>query len=821
MLRRLSNAVAKACPLRDPSALAEPWRRLGAAALDTSLLLMAQALVLLLIFARSSEASISLGAFAWITPLACWIYVWVGWSLGTTIGMWIFGIRLLRLDTENGGTLTRPGPLCAARRIAGYMLACIPVKGGLFPIFTHPARQGWHDQIARTVVIKTGPAWHALDFAPVRQEIRIHPPSPQLRVLKRDLLMPILLYLAIALIFGRSILPHFGTEMAGLGGDSSLFAWDYWHVFDSLQNHRPLLTTNMAFFPQVVPLYYHTMDWFNSFVASVLLLKLGMVATYNVLWFASLALSAFCTYVLLYSVSSNRNASMAIAPVFGLSPFFLVHGLGHMDIISAEFLPLFLLLAYAGLTKRKVWICVCAGIALALAGLCDFQQIIFGCVLLIGLFIGFWWKPRSMELPEIIEHVKLIVVILATGAVLLCPLVIPMVLASPPGHEFNQSGEAGAFKADPLDFVCVSGMSELARGMGLEQTVYKVPIETTLTPGIAVLLLACYAMLRSFKKLFVWYAAGLAAIILACGPFLTFHGYSPSPLISVALLGFPGNAFSQPFDFHEFLFGAQLLVAAPSRFLTAGVELRLPFEYVQNAFPMFNAFRVPARIGMCFLLCAGVLATFGLSDVMDSAAKRFGKIGSLAVCVAVLLLVIGEYFPAYYATWKAPISPFYAVIARDAPMHPVVNLPLGPYPANDFDPTVHHQPVFALFISRTPAYAYKLIFGNPFLGYCATFGTIHAPIVATRAAQSASDQRAGLAQLQMLGVRYVIVHKNEVPESSVRTADREFTTKLGMREVWDDRYVRVYCLPGVQSNAMPDGGTRGNAQSPAEMSRSK
>ncbi|HXF04673.1 MAG TPA: RDD family protein [Blastocatellia bacterium] len=68
---------------------------------------------------------------------------------GQSAGMKLVGIRLVR-DT---GEAARPAR-CLLRNTAGYVLSALPLGLGFFWIFIDPLHQGWHDKIARTVVVK-------------------------------------------------------------------------------------------------------------------------------------------------------------------------------------------------------------------------------------------------------------------------------------------------------------------------------------------------------------------------------------------------------------------------------------------------------------------------------------------------------------------------------------------------------------------------------------------------------------------------------------------------------------------------------------------
>lgn len=85
-----------------------------------------------------------------IASLADFVYFVAFWSTtGRTVGMLAMGIRLVRTD---GQPLTW---ITGLLRYVGYVLSIIPLFLGLLWILWDRNKQGWHDKIAHTLVIRT------------------------------------------------------------------------------------------------------------------------------------------------------------------------------------------------------------------------------------------------------------------------------------------------------------------------------------------------------------------------------------------------------------------------------------------------------------------------------------------------------------------------------------------------------------------------------------------------------------------------------------------------------------------------------------------
>ena len=90
-----------------------------------------------------------LTALGFALTIAYYLYFWSAAGGGQTLGMRIFGLRVVKTD---GGELGLGG---AALRYVGFILASIPALLGLIWVAFDREKQGWHDKIAKTYVIRT------------------------------------------------------------------------------------------------------------------------------------------------------------------------------------------------------------------------------------------------------------------------------------------------------------------------------------------------------------------------------------------------------------------------------------------------------------------------------------------------------------------------------------------------------------------------------------------------------------------------------------------------------------------------------------------
>ena len=85
-----------------------------------------------------------------MASLADFIYFVSFWStMGQTVGMMAMRIRIVRIDGQPLSWVT------GLVRYDGYILSIIPLGLGLLWILWDRNKQGWHDKIAYTLVVRT------------------------------------------------------------------------------------------------------------------------------------------------------------------------------------------------------------------------------------------------------------------------------------------------------------------------------------------------------------------------------------------------------------------------------------------------------------------------------------------------------------------------------------------------------------------------------------------------------------------------------------------------------------------------------------------
>ena len=88
------------------------------------------------------------GNVSTIIGLAYFLYFWSSYGHGQTLGDRALSIRVVKTD---GSELTLVDGLI---RYVGLIISCIAIFIGVIWVAFDPNKQGWHDKIAKTYVVK-------------------------------------------------------------------------------------------------------------------------------------------------------------------------------------------------------------------------------------------------------------------------------------------------------------------------------------------------------------------------------------------------------------------------------------------------------------------------------------------------------------------------------------------------------------------------------------------------------------------------------------------------------------------------------------------
>lgn len=129
------------------------WSRVGASLIDSFLIAIVVIPILLFIYGPTyftNDEMIMGSADFFLNKVAPAIFcIWFWNTYGQTPGKMVVGAQIV--DAKTGGPITL---LQCAIRYFGYIIGAIPLLLGYFWVALSPRKQGWHDLMAGTVVIR-------------------------------------------------------------------------------------------------------------------------------------------------------------------------------------------------------------------------------------------------------------------------------------------------------------------------------------------------------------------------------------------------------------------------------------------------------------------------------------------------------------------------------------------------------------------------------------------------------------------------------------------------------------------------------------------
>lgn len=470
------------------------------------------------------------------------------------------------------------------------------------------------------------------------------------------------------------VVPRFLTHIPG-GGDGAWFLWQLWWFKHALLDLRQLpYRTDLIYYPLTdVPVTAQTP--LNEIFSWPLQVAIGLVPLYNTLFLLSYILSGYFTYLLGMALFRRRTVAFVGGVIFAFCAYRGMRGLGHLSLLTTEWMPLALLLALQ-CWRRPSWQRGAAtGIVTALVALSSPYYV--GLFLLPVLMMGglYLVATRWRQLWRAALWRAAII-----GAVIAFTITFPfyfsMLLMITEIHTVNQDLALSAwlYSADLLSWVLPPGFHPLWGGLTSPfYANFTTPnmMETTVFVGFLPLLFA------------------LATFVLR-RPLRAPHAWALGYWQLVALMGF-------------------LLAFGPSLHIGGQKVLDgLPFQWLL-AIPGFEIFRIPSRAGITATLALSVLTMSMLVWLQQRLSSRQWQI--LWPLVALLILVNNTpLFP--YPTSDSTIPAPYRTIATAADRTALLELP-GEYIRNIdefyaamswfmYYQTYHQRPMISGYLGRRP-----------------------------------------------------------------------------------------------------------------------
>jgi len=544
------------------------------------------------------------------------------------------------------------------------------------------------------------------------------------------------------------------------GGDAWQHIWNLWWVKEALLNlHTNPYHTDLLYYPDGVSLYFHTLVLTAGLIGIPLqLLGLNLIATYNLILLSSFVLAGYGTYLLCYYLTGNRWASFVGGLVFAFSPYHFAHMFGHMNLVSLQWIPFYVLVLLKAIDAngrselritnyelrspavrrllptvniRGLLLAVGAGALLALNAYTDWLYAIFLVLLTAVIFAWRVLLPSERRLMAAkgvgwVEAGARSVVFGLTFILLTAPILFPTLAEAGKGYAqqppeetlFYSSDVVSAFMPNELHPIWGNAVKQRVDAMP-PYLPLKNPSERVLFLGYSVLALAAIGVwrLRRDRNVRFWGFTAVLMWVLSLGPLLQ--------------------------------------VAGKSHFTLFEVTVPLPYLLLFKL-PLFSIMRTPARLTVLVMLALAILVAFSLTSLLPALSRRpvlsirrtwSAQFAAAIVIPGVILFEsLSAPFPMVPPGWSVPI---YQQIAKEPGQFALLEIPLRPFGDYMAYQTIHGKPIIGGYLSRQPPY--PLEEQNAAVKYL---------LDTTPASDPVEDQvrdGKGVASLRELGVKYVII----------------------------------------------------------------
>mgnify|MGYP005852161585 CR=1 FL=1 len=416
-------------------------------------------------------------------------------------------------------------------------------------------------------------------------------------------------------------------------GDPWHSLWGLWFAKYSLfERGRLPLFTDDIFYPRGVDLGYATWVMVPLLLSLPLVSLIGLVATYNVLILASLALAGYSAFLLVHHLTKDRKAAFVSGLIFAFSPYHMVRSLEHLFLLaSAVWVPLYVLFLIKALQEGGFTNIGLASAFLIFTMASNPYYAVF-LLLFTGLYLLDQIRRPDVQVPKRALFNRLSSLFVLSSALSL-PIVGPALMRewtditlSTPLSEVNiYSADLLAFfipgSAHPLWGKLVKPIYKNFTGNVFEQTVYI---------GYIVLALSSMAFFKARREeVRFWSLSAMIFFVLSLGPVLHING-------------------RYAFD----LDGMTLTFPLPSLLL--------------HFIPVLKGIRVFSRFSFMLMLSLAVLVGYGLKVIRERLqGTRWGPRIETAFLLLVSVGILFEFLSVPLPILDAKIPHVYTVIGRD------------------------------------------------------------------------------------------------------------------------------------------------------------
>ena len=469
------------------------------------------------------------------------------------------------------------------------------------------------------------------------------------------LFVPLILYFAIFCLYTYPWIARFSTHYFCDQGDGFQNVWNLWWIDWSitvLKTHPWF--TNYLHYPFGASLLPHTLNPFNGLIYIPAIRFLNPIQSHNLVVIFSFVAGGLTAFWLAYKFSRSYLGSLVGGGIFTFSAYHFAHAIGHLQLVSLEWLPAFalawwLLLESPGLRKA-----ILASLMLLFVILCDYYYF-FYCVmfgLLALAYLVFQQKDwRLLFHRHCLQAMGLFLLIsIGTSGVLAASLLC--LAKHDPLLGSHRAEEWGLDLLAPFVYGEHWRFSALTRGIW--HSWHQDRVEVTVQLGLVALAVAAWTAWNrkriQVRELGFWFLVLASFWLLSLGPQLRILGH-----------------------IYELKF--------------------MPYDLLARALPFFEISGSPNRMI--------VMVTLALSVIVATGFPLLIKRLNLPIWAIVLIVIVMavEYWPASLPVSQMEVPEFVNVLRNQPDREAVIDL-VHPGQVAMYFQTFHHRPIAYGYTSR-------------------------------------------------------------------------------------------------------------------------
>lgn len=471
-------------------------------------------------------------------------------------------------------------------------------------------------------------------------------------------LTPLAVYTFIFFLFQPLYITNFSNGFFLDNGDGFQNVWNIWWVDHALieQQTNPYFT-NMLHWPEGVSLVPQTMNIINGLIAIPLMNVFGfsLIESTNFAVVAAFISAGITMFWFIMKLYKRYWIAIIAGGLYTFSSYHFAHAQGHLQLVTLQFVPLFLLAFWVLLEKLKYRYAFLAALSLFLVLLSDYYYL-FWSIMLGGLW--FIWCLITKKIKLSIHLVKVMATFTAIAAALILPLVYSLVHLSK-NDPLAGSHNATQFSLDPVSIVMPGGSWVFHELTDFYTTHIQYFAEASVFFGFGVITVLIIAFIKKFirkdKKipswLNFWWIILILFGLLALGPRLQIAGH--------------------------------IFEAVP-----------LPYAFLEKLVPTLEISGMPMRWIFVALIAAIVIVSYMLTTINLKRPK--GKI----LLAAFVLVSFIDLWPRQLPLTDPGFRPYVSVL-KQLPYGSVVDN--GALTGSEalYNQTFHNKPIAFGYVTRT------------------------------------------------------------------------------------------------------------------------